>query len=330
MIRSRGFSSAVLATGRIAWSVALAAWLLGGAFVASAGAQQVADSAPAPRPETRDQRRDAVPFSIEDFLPERGGLTWHLHTTYVSLSSDSSEYRLLPLDVEPFGVTLAIPLAVNRREVSDTLRSRLGLSFGLTRRLSVFGGASFAASRSREQLGDRVRTIGFPDGFSSFDAGISYKLTEPTDRVYVTASFRAPLLERVGGEIQGAGSVGVSANAFYILDPLVLFASLAYSHPRERRIDGVRTRHGRVLSLRPGVAFAVNPWMTLDWSVAFANVGRARIDGAREERASRTFARLGLGLSWSLSRPLRMQIASEFGLSGDRDSRLGLSFTYSR
>jgi len=279
-------------------------------------------------PEREGQRRDAVPFRIEDFLPGRGGFTLRWSAVYESLDADSSVYRLLPFELEPFGATVALPLAADRREVSDSLHSRFGLGFGLTPKLSLSGSAGFAVSRSREQLGAQLRSLADNDGFAGFDIGISYKLTRPSDPIYATLSLSAPLIERVGGKLEGAGSTVVSVSAFHVRDPLVLFVSLAYAHPREREIDGVRTRPGHAVTLRPGVAFAVNPWMTLDWSVTLANAGRARIDGVREGRAMRTLARLGLGLSWSLSAPLRMQIASEFGLAGARDARLGVNFSY--
>lgn len=273
-----------------------------------------------------NQRDNDTPFQLEDLLPDKNRLSLTWRNNYVYSGADSNVIVAQSVDIGADAPVL-IPLQLDENSTSDTLLGGLELGYGWSRRLSVFAGFN-AFARRTANIVLQQRNLEMDHGLANAYLGLSYKLTPVAAPFYQTLSISGVLAQRQGDDYVHGKSASMGWSGFYAFDPLVLSLSASWTHQRQRQVDGQSLRPGALLSLNPAISFAVNPAMSLDWSVTLSRMRDTRTDGQSQLDGGRTRATLGLGLTWSISSRMRWQIGSNLGMGGNDSSSIGMTMLY--
>ncbi len=272
------------------------------------------------------QRDDDTPFQLEDFLPAKSkfNLTWR--TSYLSSNEDGDSLIVQPISIGS-GQSIQIPLQLTDNSSSDTLSSGLDLSYGWTDKTTIFTGFNaFVSDSIRVSLGQRDTHT--TEGIANVYLGMNYKLSSITASFYNTLFVSSLLAHKSGGDYVHGKTVTLGWNGFYTYDPLILSTATVYSYHWEREVDNNRVKPGALFSLSNAVSFVVNPVMSLDWMLTIHHRRDTRVNNVQQYNVKRTLTTMGMGLTWTLSEAMRLQITSSFGVGGNDTSELSIAMLY--
>ncbi len=228
-----------------------------------------------------------LPLRIEKPLTEQG--KWKLETglTYSNINrSQIAMKEPLLVQTGPSQV-VPIPTHVHQEQINqNTLIPSIGLRYGLTPRMELYGKTVWTMSRTRHSNEIKSK-ITQNHRFEGAWLGINYHLIDHPE-VNVLGFMESVLAEQRKSMVYGK-TAALGTTFYRSIDPLVLSLTTAYQHHFKDNQELNKDRISGVLMFNPQVSFAANDQITLssygpvdyllqslspnetNWSFEFAN-----------------------------------------------------------
>ena len=168
--------------------------------------------------------------------------------------------------------------------------------------------------------------------FHSAWLGFNYQFSEDDDTPAVLGYIEGALLEKYKDNTFSAKSWVVGLTTYRALDPIVLTLSIAYGFNQPIKIiidkDLQDYKPGNYFLLSPSVGFAVNDSITLTTGFSWFNNWADEINNTITNIRT-TSTSLNLGLGYSLSEDIAINITLNTNISGQNKADLKISWAYS-
>ena len=260
-----------------------------------------------------------LPPNIEELLTDQGTLKFDSALTYAN-SNRSGVSLGTPVAVQiGTGQFVTLPSSVGQNQTNrDTYIGSLGLRYGLTRTVEVYGRGTWLSDYLRIQEGSQYSSSRH-SGFNDAWLGVNYRLGDDSQNRSGAIGFgELALAEESSGSTAIGKSQSLGLTLYHTVDPIVLAVSGVYRHGSGRRVAGQRVVPGSLWALNPQLSFAVNDQITLTGGMSWQSLGANRVDGqATGLRNTSSSLHLGAAFLWSKQTSLVISTRSEVsGLGG--------------
>lgn len=305
-----------------------------------------ADAAPPP-PQTSEGRSIAeldlnrLRSAFERTLIDRGGLVLPSGTFEVDASMSYSHSSAEALTIDGFTIfpVLIVGDIVSERIRRDTMTAaataRLGLPWGMQAELRVpyIHDESSRLSASGEE--DRLSRSGLGDVelafsrqlWSANDGGLDLLGTLRWKTATGDDAFAASTQQLALGS--GFNAVSASVTAVSVLDPVVFFGGLSYTHTFSDEKADLRIAPGDAFGLQFGTALALNLDTSINFAFAQQFTRRTEVNGRELPGSYVNTGTLSIGLSRVLMSGTSFDSSLVIGLSEDSpDLQLAFSMPF--
>lgn len=291
--------------------------------VAAPGAPSTAESAPLERDD------QLIRAAFERALIERGGLLlpqWQFElepsTSYSHSSSES-----LVIDGFTIFPVLIVGDIVSERVRRDTLTSALTARLGLPWEMQVELRAPFVYENESRLGGDGVEKKRSDRGVGDLELALSRQLaTSANGGLDVLGALRWKMRTAKDpfglpeDEIpfgSGFQTLSAAVTAVSVLDPVVFFGSMTYTHSLAARKGEDRLDPGDTIGVQLGTAIALNLDTSINFSVEQSFTGRTRLNGTAVPGTYVNTSSLGIGVSRVFDGGQSFDTSVAIGLSAD-------------
>ena len=262
-----------------------------------------------------------------DVMADAGRAKLELGLTYTN-SERRDVLTGAPLEVQTGPTSfISLPTLINEAEgSSDVIVASLGLRYGITADLEIYGRlhALYAQHRSQD-LHHQVQRQE-DSGLSDAWVGLNYRLSPDTTTPALLGFVEAAVYERHDQRSASLKSWMGGLTTYRAIDPIILSLTAALRWNQERKLDNYRLNPGDFVMLTPSAAFAVNDRITLTSGWQWTSRASDRHDGlATHFRRNHSDLLLGIGYGVAKGNSLLLNFKTD--ASGHRGAELRLNWT---
>ena len=250
-----------------------------------------------------------LPLTVEDLLVKQNRYQFSLGANYHNSARQS--------------LALAYQENTDRLGLDASLRYGLNLSTEISARIH---GRHYQSRYSQGQQRDSEAAT----AWGGLGIGLNHSLLPEGKHPALLAFANLSLTETV--DIEGRHSehfnrLSLGLTSYRNIDPLLLSLVASLTGNRGYHLDRAKIKPGASLLLRPQVAFAVNPVVTLTGGVQWLWRQSSQVDGDTLG-INTTDTELIFGLGYNFSEQLSLSFDSNFSISGDNGAGLSLVMIY--
>ncbi len=269
-----------------------------------------------------DERRESdSPFKLEDFSPQKGGLSLNAGIGYNITSSDKFRLKLVGIPLTS-AITIHLPVMHRKNEKRYTALSHLGVRYGLFKRFNMSvrldGQAMFR--RISESGADRQQETDIK--LQSVAGGFDYRLTSFFENPFVLLFSEINIMENSYNNVIYGKTISSGVAAHWAYDPVILSLVATYSHFFSRN----EVDPGEIVTLAPSFGLAITPEISANVGIAHTFRAEDKIHGKKGEWD--IVNTLTLGYSHRLSKILVMSVNARCGLADSDTVGVMTNFTW--
>lgn len=272
-------------------------------------------------------------LKVEDFSPAKG--RWSINTGLSYQSVDRGGF--IPgffLVTDPIGTVITIPTLSQTNDRVDRASLSFGARYALTNSVNLFGQATGSITNVRRTTAPNVSQNDTTTGFDTLNLGLDFRFSPTPSRTNFTGFLSVAAIEESNDDYIHAKAFSAGLTMSRVVDPLILSASLNYSHFSSRDYNHVSSRDtadgefkpGNVITVTPTIGFAVNPDINISWGMGISyKMGDER--AGQSDQEDDVLSTVNLGLGYRLSRDTLLNVSGRAGVGGNNAVRLtsGLS-----
>lgn len=262
-----------------------------------------------------------------DVMADAGRAKLELGLTYTN-SERRDVLMGAPLEVQTGPTSfISLPTLINQADSSsDVVVASLGLRYGLTTNLEIYGRlhALYAQHRGQDLHNQTQRQE--DSGLSDAWIGLNYRFSPDTTTPALLGFLEAAAYERHDEQHASLKSWMAGLTTYRAIDPIILSLTAAMRWNQERTLGDDRLNPGDFIMLTPSAAFAVNDRITLTSGWQWTSRASDRHNGlATHFRRNHSDLLLGLGYGVAKGNSLLLNFKTD--ASGHRGAELRLNWT---